>query len=86
MLGEDWNVSAEDAKRIGLVLDVVPHNDLMQEAQSLAERWAKEGRQRTIPGGWNIAEYKEINATESLRIADAFLSYKFLIHSTISLK
>ena len=41
LLGEDWNVSAEDAKRIGLVLDVVPHNDLMQEAQSLAERWAK---------------------------------------------
>ena len=31
-----------------------------------------------IPGGGSIKEYKEVNARESLELADAFLSYNFL--------
>ena len=42
----------------------------------LGEDWSCNGCgfSPTIPGGGNLAEYKEINATESSRIADAFLS------------
>ena len=78
MLGEGWKVSAEDAKKIGLALDVVPRTDLMPKAQELAEKWVTEGRKRTIPGGGNIKEYKEVNLRESIQLADAFVSYKFL--------
>merc|ERR1719186_2577812 len=42
MLGEGWKVSAKEAKAIGLVLDVVSHNDLPQKAQKLAEKWISE--------------------------------------------
>ena len=78
MLDENWKVSAEDAKRIGLVLDVVPQAELLLKSQELGETWVAEGRKRTIPGGGQVAEYKEINLKESHVLADAFISYKFL--------
>jgi len=78
MLDENRKVSAEDAKRIGLVLDVVPQAELLLRSQELGETWVAEGRQRAIPGGGQVAEYKEINLKESHVLADAFISYKFL--------
>ena len=78
MLKEDWEVSAEDARRIGLVSEVVPHKELMERAQMIAESWVAEGRERRILGGGQRQEYKEINAAESVKVADAFLSYDFL--------
>lgn len=78
MLDEGWKVTADEAKKIGLVLDVFHQQDLMVKAQELAENWVTEGRTRNIPGGQNIAEYKEINLRESNQLADAFVSYKFL--------
>jgi len=78
MLDKGWKVTAEDAKKIGLVLDVVTQEELMIKSQELAEKWVSEGRQRTIPGGGNVSEYKEINKQESHILADAFVSYRFL--------
>ena len=78
MIGEGWKVSAEEAKEIGLILQVVPHNELMTKAHDLAENWVRIGRKRTIPGGGNFSEYREINDQESVKLADAFLSYRFL--------
>ena len=36
------------------------------------------GKQKSIPGGGNVEEYKAVNARESRELADAFLSYPFL--------
>ena len=72
MLG-NWKVLAEEAKRIGVVVDVVIHNDLMQEAQCLAERWVQEGWQRTLPGGENMAKNNETKAIELVIIVKLFL-------------
>ena len=57
MIGEGWKVSAEEAKEIGLILQVVPHNELMTKAQELAENWVKIDKMRTIPGEGNSSEY-----------------------------
>merc|ERR1719187_1567933 len=78
MLDEGWKPSGQEAKEIGLVIDTVPHEQLMPRAQELAERWIAEGRKRTIPGGGSLEEYKAVNAKESVDLADAFLSVPFL--------
>ena len=78
MLQEGWKPSAVEAKEIGLVKDVVPHEQLMEKAQEMAEKWIKEGKVKEIPAGGNVEEYKAVNAKESLELADAFLSYPFL--------
>jgi len=78
MLDDGWKPTADEAKTVGLVVDVVPHDQLMEKAQALAEQWVAEGRKKTIPGGGDVAEYKAVNAQESIALADAFLSVPFL--------
>jgi len=78
MLLKGEKISAKDAKEIGLVIDVVPHEDLLQEAQKIAESWVSCGKKRAIPGNQNVEEYREVNKRESVQVADAFLSYNFL--------
>ena len=46
--------------------------------QALGEEWVKAGKMREIPGGGSVEEYKEVNRKESLDLADAFLSTKFV--------
>ena len=78
MLLKGEKISAKDAKEIGLVMDVVPHDNLLQEAQKIAESWVLSGKKRAIPGNQDVEEYKEVNKRESVKVADAFLSYNFL--------
>ena len=78
MLAEGWKPSAAEAKEIGLVIDVVPHDQLMVKAQELAEQWVAAGKVKEIPAGGSVEEYKAVNARESLELADAFLFYPFL--------
>lgn len=78
MLAEGWKPTAVEAKEIGLVKDVVPHEKLLEAAQILGEKWAKEGKKKEIPAGGTVQEYKAVNAKESQDLADAFLSYNFL--------
>eukprot|EP00092_Neocalanus_flemingeri_P080239 GFUD01100074.1.p1 GENE.GFUD01100074.1~~GFUD01100074.1.p1 ORF type:complete len:305 (+),score=107.79 GFUD01100074.1:55-969(+) len=78
MLEDGWKPSAAEAKEIGLVQDVVQHDQLMVRAQELAEQWVAAGKVKEIPAGGSVEEYKAVNAKESLELADAFLSYPFL--------
>jgi len=78
LLNHGWKPSGKEAVDIGMALEVVPHENLMTRAQEVAEGWAKADKQKCIPGGGTIEEYKKINARESEELADAFLSYKFL--------
>ena len=50
----------------------------MERSQEVAEKWVKERRMKSIPGGGRVEEYKRVNKEESVRLADAFLAYPFL--------
>jgi len=78
MLEEGWKPNAAEALEAGLVSEVVAHSELLPRAQQLGEEWAREGRQKQIPAGGSVQEYKAVNAKESQDLADAFLSYPFL--------
>eukprot|EP00092_Neocalanus_flemingeri_P014351 GFUD01015480.1.p1 GENE.GFUD01015480.1~~GFUD01015480.1.p1 ORF type:complete len:309 (+),score=86.48 GFUD01015480.1:62-988(+) len=78
MLDDCWVVRADDAKDIGLVMEVVEHDRLMEAAQAMAEQWVVEHKKREIMGGGSKEEYSELNAKESVAVADAFLSSQFL--------
>jgi len=78
LLDDGWKPTGSEAAAVGMVTQVVPHENLMEKSQELAEKWAKEGRKRTIPAGGTVQEYKKVNLEESIRLADAFLSLPFL--------
>lgn len=79
MLHEDWPPTAQEAKEIGLVTEVVPHDDLQARAQELAESWIAEGNlKRTAMGFEDLDNLFEVNARESKELARAFVSEKFL--------
>ena len=75
---EGWVPTAEEALSIGLVNKVVAHDQLMDEAQAMAEAWVQEGKQRTFRAGSSREELKAVNAEESKKLADAFLGRPFL--------
>ena len=75
---EGWKPSAEEAKEIGLVQWVVAHENLLDEAQKIAEGWVADNAVRTFRDGARRDELKAINAKESIEVADAFLSGPFL--------
>lgn len=79
MLGkEGWKPTAKEAEACGLVTRVVPGDQLLTEAQQLAEEWIRDGRTRTIRGNRGRDALKQVNAEESIALADAFLSEPFL--------
>ncbi len=79
MLGkEGFTPTAEQAKAIGLIDDVVDDDALLTTAQATAEAWIAEGRTRTFRAGATRDELKAINARESIELAKAFLSPPFL--------
>jgi enoyl-CoA hydratase/carnithine racemase len=79
MLGpEGWKPTAAEALAAGLVQWVVPHEELLARAQSLAETWIEAGATRSYRGGFARTELKAVNASESEVLADAFLSTPFL--------
>ena len=82
MLTENWVVTAADAKQVGLVTKLVPHEHLMAEAQGLAEAWIAEGpgrlTLRTAMGHTDLANLRRVNAEESIALGNAFVSKQFL--------
>jgi enoyl-CoA hydratase/carnithine racemase len=79
MLGpEGWRPSAAEALEAGLVQWVVTHDQLLVEAQKIAEGWIERDKQRAIRGGSELAELLEVNARESVAVADSFLDRPFL--------
>ncbi len=79
MLGpEGWKPTGADAVEIGLAEAVVPHDQLLERAQAIAEAWIAEDRPRTYPAGASKDELSAINTRESEAVADAFLQPPFL--------
>lgn len=79
MLGkEGWQPTGAEAVDIGLADLVVPHEDLLDEAQRLALEWIEEGRERSFKADMTLDELREINHRESIELAYAFLGPKFL--------
>jgi len=78
LLDDCWRPSAHEAKEIGLVSEVLPHEELLTRAQEVGEEWARSDKKREIPGGGSVEEYKAVNARESMELAQAFVSEKFL--------
>ena len=78
MLEDCKVVGAEEAKNSGLVMEVVEHDKLMELAQSVAEKWVVKQKKREMMGEGSKEEYTKLNVKESVAVADAFLSYKFL--------
>ena len=79
MLGsEGWAPTAAEAHEVGLVEWVVPHERLLDSAQSIAEGWVNTGATRTFRGGSQKDELKAINARESIDVANHFLAPRFL--------
>lgn len=79
MLGpEGWAPTGTEAAEVGLADAVWPHDQLLDEAQKLGERWVSEGRKRSLRGGFEASEARAVNARESVAVATAFLSKPFL--------
>ena len=79
LLGEEgFKPTAAEAVELGLIDVEVPHDQLMERAQAMAEEWVVAGRTRTFRGGFTHAELKSVNARESVQVASAFLSSPFL--------
>jgi enoyl-CoA hydratase/carnithine racemase len=79
MLGEEgWQPTGAEAVEFGLADRVLPHDELLDEAQALAASWIEEGRERTFRGKMTLDELREINRRESHDLAYAFLGPDFL--------
>jgi enoyl-CoA hydratase/carnithine racemase len=79
MLGkEGWKPTAKEALEAGLIQWCVPADQLLEKAQEIAEEWVEKGEERRFLGGSQLEELKAVNAEESVRLADAFLSTPFL--------
>ena len=79
MLGnEGWKPTAEEALEAGLIQWVVPHGNLAQETRRIAQDWIASGATRGFRGGSERNELKAINASESAKLADAFLAAPFI--------
>ena len=80
MLGEEgWVPTAAEAVEAGLIDRAVPHDALMDAAQSMAAGWAAERSGRAYRGGVTADELRAVNAEESAALATAFLSPPFLM-------
>jgi len=79
MLGEEgWKPTAEEALEAGLIQWVAPHDTLAAEAERIALEWVASGSVRSFRGGSERDELKAVNASESAKLADAFLSAPFI--------
>lgn len=79
MLGEEgWKPTADEALQAGLVQWVTPHEKLIEEAEKIAGDWIASAAPRSYRGGSTRDELKGVNASESVALADAFLSTPFI--------
>jgi len=83
MLGpEGWVPTAQEAAEVGLITKVVPHDQLLLEAQALAkelgEQCSSGKKQRALQEAGLAEAMADVNARESYDLAAAFLSRPFL--------
>lgn len=75
---EGWKPTAEEALEAGLIQWVVPHEQLAGEAQRIAKEWVTSGATRSFRCGSTRDELKAVNASESVKLADAFFGAAFI--------
>jgi enoyl-CoA hydratase/carnithine racemase len=86
MLGEEgWKPTGAEAHEIGMVDEIVAHDELMARAQEIASGWIARGKPRAYPAGMTRDELMAVNARESREIADAFLGAEFLYNQYVFL-
>ncbi|MCW8327883.1 enoyl-CoA hydratase/isomerase family protein [Photobacterium sp. SDRW27] len=79
MLGsEGWKPTAKEAFDAGLIQKVVPQDQLMAEAERIAQGWVANEEERKFLAGSQLGELKTTNARESEQLADSFLGAEFL--------
>ena len=79
MLGaEGWKPTAGEALEAGLIQWITLHEKLAEEAQRIAQEWVASGAVRSFRGGSERDELNAVNASESVALADAFLSAPFI--------
>jgi Delta3-Delta2-enoyl-CoA isomerase len=79
MLGkEGWIPTGKEAMEMNFAQWCVPHENLMDKAQEIAEDWIINERPRTYRSSTTQEELKAVNAKESVEVADSFLSSPFL--------
>lgn len=79
MLGEEgWKPNAAEAFAAGLVQKVVTNETLEREAFEIAREWVKKSEVRKFLAGSELQELREVNAQESIVLADALLSAAFM--------
>ena len=78
MLKNGWTPNAKEALEAGFVQEVVPHDQLMNRAQSLAEEWVKSGKVRNLVEQNLVEEYRKVNERESWDLANGFVDVPFL--------
>jgi enoyl-CoA hydratase/carnithine racemase len=80
MLGpEGWKPTGTEAVEIGLAQWLAPHDGLLARAQYIAEGWIADGKTRGFRAGSTLDELLQVNARESVQVADSFLSRPFLM-------
>ena len=83
MLGEEgWTPTGAEALEAGLIQWIAPHEALHERAQALAETWVREGATRSFRTDETIDALKLINDQESIAVADALLSSRFMMAQT----
>lgn len=75
---ENWRPNAHQALEAGLVQWVTSEEKLLSEAQRICEDWIHEKRRRVPLAGTPIAQLHSVNAAESRKLAECFLSSAFL--------
>ena len=76
MLVEGWKPSAAEMLDAGFVQSVVPRDELLDAAQTIAEQWVASATPKRH--GAQLAELKAVNAMESALLADAVFSLPFM--------
>jgi peroxisomal 3,2-trans-enoyl-CoA isomerase len=77
-LEDGEKVTAAAAAELGLVAEVVPPEELMAAAERHARDWLDQGKERGIVAEGIVERLKEVNAAESVALADAICDYPFL--------
>jgi len=75
---EGRKITAKEALELGYCKYVVPTNQVLEKAQQVAEEWVAQGRGRVIIEEGLLETLKEVNAKESIALANALLDYPFL--------
>lgn len=75
---EGWKPTGTEAKEVGLVQWVVPHEKLQEEAHKIAKSWIDQGVGRTFLADSAKEDLLAVNSRESIEVADSILSFTFM--------